>query len=529
MLTAMTVCFIHGIFKNVSNDVHFFLIYWPATAAVLSLSLTLWAEEISARRRWPKIAVQALVQLAWLAGACYTSFGPLTPMRIGAAFAANVAVVMSAVLVPFWRERTDVAMWNFALRMTINVAISCVIAIMLSSAVCLLVASFDALFGVDVSQHVYADVWAVCLLFIAPLMLLQLVPQGTDKHDDTPTLLSGFGKGVVNYLLLPVTAAYALTLYAYACKIIIEWQLPNGWVSYLVTAFAALMLMVVTVLYPARMTGKCSRLHLVVSKWLPALVLPMLILMTVGVARRLSDYGITIHRLYLVVFNVWLYVVCFGLLIKRSRIWWIPASFAVILIVTSIGPQSISNVTRIILKQQVEESIAKTGFKQLPLNDRQYTQALHKLPAREALMLDSRLAYLKDYFTRDEIKGIVASDVQPGDYQDEVESGEKIAQSTHANGLLIDCVTALPQGYSYISEVSSIESKLDADGKGVITANSRNGKELKFTITKQQVTQASNDSKPFTLTSQGAALIVSDAHILAYDSTVEVSGILLEK
>ena len=360
-ILTVAVIVINHCYSSISSDMRFFTTYYPATALMLSVSLRLWAEEHGGRHRLTVAAVMLLAHALWLAGACYTSFGPMSAMKAGAAIAANVAVGLSVVLVPFWRERNDVAMWNFTLRMLTAVAMSWVIGLALSGALCLLLKAYEVLFGCDLSPDIYADTSAVCCLLVSPLLMLQLVPAGEDKHVRLVVELTGVGRGIVNFMLLPVTGVYLLTLYAYAIKIIVQWQLPDGWVSYLVTALAALMLLVEVVLYPSLVAGKCGRAASLAARWLPAVGMPLLMLMTVGAARRLGDYGVTIFRLYLVVLNVWLYAVCVGLLLKRHRIWWIPASFATLLVLTSIGPQSIANVTRVTLQRQVQEAIATTS------------------------------------------------------------------------------------------------------------------------------------------------------------------------
>ncbi len=528
LLTAATIYLIHADHTHINDDTAFFITYWPATAAMLSLSLALWAEELNPRRRLLSVLVQTGIHIAWLAGACYTSFGPLTPMRIGAAIAANTAVVMSTVLVPFWRERNDLAMWNFTLRMTIAVAVSWVISSVLAGSVTLLISSFDMLFGFSINEKIYLDIWAICELMVAPLMLAQLVPCGESKHDRTPVLLTGFGKGVINFLLLPVTGAYAVTLYAYAIKIMLRWQLPNGWVSYLVTAFAALMLMVVTVLYPTVLTGKCSRLHKAASHWLPALVLPMLMLMTVGVARRIGDYGITIHRLYLAVFNTWLYIVCIGLIIKRNRIWWIPASFALLLIITSIGPQSISNITRFTLKRQITVTMAQAGFKSLPIDNKQYEQLLKRLPADQAANLDSRLDYLCDYFKRAEVKEIINYDVRIGLFADNTSSDLSYTRAQTADNML-STATVLPQGYKFVTYKTGLRTTIAGD-KGTLTIEGNNGQQAEFDVTFEQVQKAcGNSGQKLTLKSQNALLMVESIQYFARDSTLYIDGLLLEK
>ncbi len=539
----VAVIVINHCYSSMSSDMRFFTTYYPATALMLSVSLRLWGEERGGHRL-ANAAVMLLAHMVWLAGACYTSFGPMSAMKAGAAIAANVAVGLSVVLVPFWRERNDVAMWNFTLRMLTAVAVSWVIGLALAGAVCLLLKAYEVLFGCDLNSNIYADTSAVCCLLVSPLLMLQMVPAGEDKHNRMAVELTGVGRGIVNFMLLPVTGVYLLTLYAYAIKIIVQWQLPDGWVSYLVTALAALMLLVEVVLYPTLVAGKCGRVASLAARWLPAVVMPLLLLMTVGAARRLGDYGVTIFRLYLVVLNVWLYAVCIGLLLKRRRIWWIPASFAALLVLTSIGPQSIANVTRITLQRQVQEAIAQAHLR-TPLNRQSYDQLLHSMPEAQATLLDSRMAYLYDFYGSKATDPLAEADVALGRLAEKclpmATYPTTNVSSLSATDMLSSAAASLPQGYRYATLIDGSQGwiKLDArelQDQGVlrVSLRGRNGNTVELSTRLNSVAKVSgmpNDdpSRHLMLYGPGAALMVESIELDGNIPSVMLTGILLEK
>ena len=254
----------------------------------------------------------------------------------------------------------------------------------------------------------------------------------------------------------------------------------------------------------------------------------MLMLMTVGVARRIGDYGITIHRLYLAVFNAWLYIVCIGLTIKRNRIWWIPASFALLLIITSIGPQSISNITRITLKHQITETMTQAGVKSLPIDNKQYEQLLKRLPTDQAANLDSRLDYLCDYFKRAEAKEIINYDVKIGLFAGNTSLDQSYTRSQTADNML-STATVLPQGYKYVTHATSLRTTITGD-KATLTIEGNNGQQVEFVVTYEQVQKAcGNSGQKLTLKSQNALLMVDNIQYFTSDSTLYIDGLLLEK
>ena len=84
-----------------------------------------------------------------------------------------------------------------------------------------------------------------------------------------------------------------------------------------------------------------------VARGLPIAILPLLVLMTIGIARRFNDYGITLNRLYLLTLNIWFYIVCIGLFVLRARrIQWIAVSFAGIFLLTSVLPVNYARLTQ---------------------------------------------------------------------------------------------------------------------------------------------------------------------------------------
>ena len=72
-------------------------------------------------------------------------------------------------------------------------------------------------------------------------------------------------------------------------------------------------------------------------------------------------------RLYLITFNIWCYIVCIGLsLNKARRINWIPVSFSVIFLLTSVLPVNYASITRNKLRSDIENELEKSGISSLP-------------------------------------------------------------------------------------------------------------------------------------------------------------------
>jgi hypothetical protein len=118
----------------------------------------------------------------------------------------------------------------------------------------------------------------------------------------------------VDYILSPALVIYTLILYVYISLILVNWKLPEGGVAYLVLSFLVVGLV-------------CHLLRLQVEKrhfeWFykafPAIAVAPLVLLWVGIIRRVSEYGFTETRIYLVALAA-LVTVFVGMLVsRRSR------------------------------------------------------------------------------------------------------------------------------------------------------------------------------------------------------------------
>lgn len=378
----------------------FFLFFYPAGGGVLSLALRLWGEAVS--RRAVAVAVNVAAHALWLCASVYLSaivVHDLDVTYIYSSVALCLFVVAAVFLLPFFRERDDIAMWSFSQQMAAYLAWALLVAGVLVAGLSLLLLSFDKLFGVDVAAEAYTYVLVFCFTLLAPTLLLQQLPDSRAMHSSTACASSSFTRGVIHYLFLPLLGTYLLTLYAYAAKIVVTWQLPVGWVSSLVSWSMVGMLSLVYMLYPTRF-AEGRRFDKAVLQTLPLLVLPLLVLMSVGIGRRINDYGVTNARLYLVAFNLWCYAVCIGLAATRARrIWWVPASFVIVGIAISVGPQSVANIVRRSMVRTLTESMERHGYTGLPLRANSQTW-IGELDTEEAAAMKSKLRYLRNSYDR---------------------------------------------------------------------------------------------------------------------------------
>lgn len=393
----------YGYGKLNLQRLEFFIAYYFPSAALLVTAFTLDREANPTKPLNRFVA--PITYVAWLAFCSITAyfipFSISNNIMLGTLIAT--IIVVTATLA-FRHSKDDREFWRLIMGAIIAAVVAGIGAGIFFGGLQLLLIGVETLFGISFYSEITLDIIIVCSMFICPVVWLQMLPSLT-PNDERTIKMPRFLGGLLHFLFMPLVGAYLITLYIYLLKIIFIWELPEGMVSYLVTALMAGTIAILFCLYPTRFE-EGHRFDKLVARWLPILTLPLLILMTVGIVKRFSDYGVTMPRLYVLTFNLWCYGVCLWLLrCKGSRVIWIPVSFATILLLTSVGPQNYSNLAKVWIKHEVRTALKG---KKLPLNERDYDQLFKsKTPERRRLL--DQLAYL-------------SANYQPGDLTDIMDS-----------------------------------------------------------------------------------------------------------
>lgn len=542
IFTVFLACFLiyinHGGTQSEKNV--FFFLFYPATGALLAVALSLLTEDFKSRTA--AVITQIVIHAAWLAISAYLSkFDRFSLPQLIAVSSTVVAIGLAIFLICFYRKGQDLRFWNFSIRTVLSLVAAMAIGGILTLGLYALVESLKMLFNLQIKNTIFPDIATVCMVMLAPSLFMNLIPKGEDKYLDTAPEFSGFSKGVVQYLFLPLLGLYMITLYAYAIKILMQWSLPVGGVSYLVTGSMVLMVLLIYLTYPIQhLEG--NKLFKRATRWAPIVMMPLLALMTVAIQRRLSDYGITVSRLYLLVFNLWCYAVCLWLIFTRNkRIWLIPASFAAILMLTSVGPQSIANVTQRQLLKEARTAFTASGIKQLPLTGEQYEQWLNHTDFKVAKAIDSKLDYLYTDFGYNAISGLLAKDAITGRYSTHNEEGHIISPTVdnYSNYDLIKN-TEVPQGYSRMSIIrGDYDNVFKEDGDRLwLKVTDANEVEHEFEVNIKQLAERDRErntedaTQPLILDNGESQLAINEFNITVQNqgfSYLNFSGILFTK
>ncbi len=361
--------------------------YFLGSGFVLSVGLRLLTERIDDA---VKSCLVRIVPLALWGGACYWLFclmedSSSKDIYMPLLFSMILAVVVFFFTCLFLKRDNDLQFWKFGRNVIGSLVLGMFVSTALYAGIALFFLILKMLFDINVDGKLYGDLAIVMYFGLMPLVALSSI--NTKDEIDEP-LTEGLSKvfdRIVHFLLLGLLTLYILSLYVYGLKILFTLELPRGWVSVLVSICMVGMLIVLFFVYPNKQL-RTSKFDEALFRILPALMLPLVALMSVGIIKRFFDYGITMPRLWLLIVNLWYWAVCLYLLLsKQKRIVWIPVSFAGIFLLMSFGPWSVANITFGVLRAEVK-SLSEAKNYTLPIGadvdmaqEPELNEALHYL------------------------------------------------------------------------------------------------------------------------------------------------------
>ena len=384
---------------------------YPVAAMLISLTTSLVQESLKSESRLP----QAISGAAWLALSIILAFGitssvamqfsmlahysTLTYYFIASTALVYVTATLGIFIAPFWKNKDENAFWIFLFKNLKALVVAALVTALLLASVEALVFCFGALFEHDFDEKVYFYIFYFCASTVFPILYFSGIPAIEECHRETPAL-NKFATSTIRFLFVPVLSLAILLFYAYIVKFIVLWDMPQGMVSYFVSGFMVYMLALVTVLYPARLApGNTFEKKLL--KVFPAACIPLVAMMSVGLIRRISDYGISAERIYAVTINIFFYIIIAVFLIDKvkckSR--YIAIVFCAIFFVITDTPLSAYSISQRVWMGSIREALAEAGYTEFPLSKedaRKFVIDLRKKDDKKSKLVASRMLELAE-------------------------------------------------------------------------------------------------------------------------------------
>ena len=258
----------------------------------------------------------------------------------------TIISVFVVLFLPYLSKNKQNDYWDYNRKIFQRLTLTTVYSVILYIGLIIALTIVNLLFELKI-EYLYFDIWIVIVGIFAFLMFLNGFPKEyyseNEKKYDYPKPLKIF----VQFILLPLVTLYLLILYAYFAKSIFLWELPEGTVSYLVLLFSALGIFSLIIIFPIQNDDN--------NKWIKNFskgfywaLFPLIILLFVAILTRVLEYGITENRFYVLIMAIWLAAIATYMLItKQKNIKIITISFSILFFVSSFGPLSAFNVSKI--------------------------------------------------------------------------------------------------------------------------------------------------------------------------------------
>ena len=274
-----------------------------------------------------------------------------------------IAGHLFVMIAPFFIKWDKSAYFNYLKAVFISIVRSLFFSLILYLGIVLALLAVKHLFNVDFKGDRFLQVFVICIGIVNTWIYLSDFPK--DIHNQLTINYTKALEVLVKYILIPLVILYLIILYAYSLKIVINWNLPKGWVSYLVIALSFLGFIVQTLINPIQKTIN-SRAIRRFHPWFYYLLLPLIGLLFVAIFRRINEYGITENRYFVLVLAFWILAMTLYMIFsKQQRIKIFPLSLAIITMLISFGfwgAFSISTKSQVQQFEKVYTDIKNTGF-----------------------------------------------------------------------------------------------------------------------------------------------------------------------
>ncbi|MBW2961654.1 DUF4153 domain-containing protein [Mesonia aestuariivivens] len=289
--------------------------------------------------------------------------------------------------------------WNYLQRIIIAIARSILFTTIIYLGLSLALLAVENLFSIDIEWKVYTELFVFCIGIINTFIYLSDFPK--DIHHTKELHYSKALDVLIKYILIPIIILYLVIVYAYSLKILFIWELPKGWVSYLISILSIVGFIIHIIIEPIRKQHK----NLIINKFYPVLyfsLFPLFILLFIAIFTRIEAYNFTENRYFLLLLAIWvLGVSLFALISKEKKLSVLPISLFLLCLFSIFGPWSAFQVSLNAQANEVSTLIQKTknGKQQLSVEEvSRFTSIASYLKQREKLhLIDKNIGFETSY------------------------------------------------------------------------------------------------------------------------------------
>ncbi len=326
---ATAIVIIYGIETHPDNDATYLLVRLGITFSLgisSQFALKMLSQRIKNGIIWQLAGLLFLVVFFFVLPSEEKNFSEVQGFIIVPSF------ILSHLLVAFIaftnRKNEEHNFWQYNKNLFINLFLTAVFTGVLTGGVQLAILAVQELFNFNFEGDIYIETFVILSIFGSSFIFLLFNETGLEyleKEGSYPVVLKFF----TQFILIPLLIIYVVILYFYCLKITINWELPRGWVSYLILAYSIVGIFALLLVHPLQKEKAKSWIFLF-SKIFYFTLIPLIVLLFIAIFTRVLQYGYTEARYFVLLISIWLTsVVLYFVFIKKTTIKYVPISLFV--------------------------------------------------------------------------------------------------------------------------------------------------------------------------------------------------------
>lgn len=309
---------------------------WVITFSALSIFLTTTcklmqeAKDISPKTGWIITGVSEAVLLALTAG--YIANGDLDNLHfIAQSVVWSAIVVLSPLIVPFFKDKDDFPLWNFIGKSTKSFLTSTIITLLFYGAMAALAACASILL-LPFHELFFFDMGAISICIVFPILYFASLPNLNEPNENSE--VSRYFSNTIHFLFMPVLIVYIFFVYAYAIQV-----RDLGALGFMALTAVISTILICGILYPGHFKDNFDKAFL---KSVPWVTIPLTFISAWGISDIFTDADpdALFVAFYIITALIWLLASLIILLVDRikKKIWWTLASLVITAVIFTFSP-----------------------------------------------------------------------------------------------------------------------------------------------------------------------------------------------
>jgi len=268
----------------------------------------------------------------------------MSNLAVAKYFILSLALHLWVAFAPFVKHREIQGFWQYNKSLFLRFLTASLYSGVLFGGLALAIVAVDQLFEAHIADENYARLWILIATVFNTWFFLSDLPEDVSSLNPSQDYPKGL-RVFTQFVLLPLVTIYLMILYVYMFKILVTANWPQGWVSYLVIGFSTAGILALLLVWPLQNDERYKWIKVYVKYFFLALF-PLILMLGFSIYIRVSQYGITENRYFIVVLALWLLVNAIYFLtssVKNIKV--IPMTLFFAAIFSGFGPWSAFSIS----------------------------------------------------------------------------------------------------------------------------------------------------------------------------------------